>query len=99
MAARRKRGDNTANRNDNRDDGRATVPTPRTRDLDPGPPAIAQLGVVVTAGPDRGKVARASREALVIGTHASCDLVLQHDSVSRFHCDLSLDGDRAIVRD
>jgi transcriptional regulator with PAS, ATPase and Fis domain len=53
----------------------------------------------VEAGPDLGKSFVSDRDRVAVGTHESNQLVLTDRTVSRFHCDLSLDGDRVVVRD
>src|SRR5215470_16710534 len=38
-------------------------------------------------------------ERMLVGTHASCDVVLRDPSVSRFHCEIELGGRSVTVRD
>ena len=60
---------------------------------------VRQLQLVVLDGPDAGLRKRAEGERVVIGKHESCDVVLHDDTVSRFHCDVTIEGGRAVVRD
>jgi DNA-binding NtrC family response regulator len=60
---------------------------------------IDRIELVVLAGPDAGQSFRATGPRCVIGTHDSADLILKDATVSRFHCELSLDGGVVIVRD
>ncbi|MFT3769096.1 MAG: sigma 54-interacting transcriptional regulator [Minicystis sp.] len=69
-------------------------------------PAAARAHVLVTRvhltvieGPDAGAVRASSRPTMVIGSHESADLALSDRAVSRFHCELAVDGDRLHVRD
>ena len=74
---------------------------PRSTELvsrDAGP-VLDRIELVVLAGPDAGHTFRATGPRCVIGTHESADLVLQDSTVSRFHCELSLDNGAVIVRD
>ena len=65
------------------------------------PPAnlIRQLKLVVVDGPDAGRRVRADADRMVIGKHESCDLVVTDESVSRFHCDMTIVDGRVLVRD
>jgi transcriptional regulator with GAF, ATPase, and Fis domain len=60
---------------------------------------IRRLAVVVVAGPGAGVHHLAPRARIVIGTHLSADVRLGDRAVSRLHCELALEGDRAVVRD
>jgi two-component system response regulator GlrR len=60
---------------------------------------VREFRLAVVAGPDAGKTHRARRARTVIGTHESADFVLHDRSVSRFHCELSLSGGTAALRD
>jgi transcriptional regulator with PAS, ATPase and Fis domain len=53
----------------------------------------------VISGPDRGAKLELKSERTVVGTHPSNDLVLTDETVSRFHCELELAGNRVLVRD
>ncbi|HUH05660.1 MAG TPA: sigma 54-interacting transcriptional regulator [Kofleriaceae bacterium] len=63
------------------------------------PPAIHAFRVDIVRGPDAGLVTRADGERLVVGTHRSADLILTDRTVSRFHCELVIDGDALQLRD
>ena len=64
------------------------------------PRAATDTGVTVRVlnGPDAGRTLAVTRSALVVGSHATAQLRLDDRSVSRFHCELRLDG-RPHVRD
>ncbi len=61
--------------------------------------AIPQLRLRIVEGPGTGASFAARGERVVIGSHDSADLVLADKTVSRFHCELALRGDRIEVRD
>jgi transcriptional regulator with PAS, ATPase and Fis domain len=60
---------------------------------------VAPLELRVLTGPMAKKVFRAQRERFVIGVHPSADFVLDDETVSRFQCEISLEGDRIAIRD
>ena len=62
-------------------------------------PAVRSLRLDVVRGPDAGATLRSRGDRVVIGTHRTADLVLTDPTVSRFHCELVLDGDGALLRD
>src|SRR5512139_998381 len=49
---------------------------------------VPAFSLRVVHGPDAGKLFRASRERIVIGTGDTADLVLADKTVSRFHCEV-----------
>jgi DNA-binding NtrC family response regulator len=53
----------------------------------------------VVGGPDLGHSVTATGERTSIGKHDSCDLALTDPAVSRFHCEIVIEGNRAVVRD
>src|SRR5690606_7752187 len=55
--------------------------------------------LVVVEGPDAGRAARLGASACVVGSDASCDLVLTDDRVSRRHCEVRAVDARFVVRD
>src|SRR5262249_55767476 len=55
--------------------------------------------LVVAGGPDVGTSFTSTGERAIVGTHGAADLRLFDRTVSRFHCELSLQGGRAVVRD
>jgi len=62
-------------------------------------PMIDRIDLSVIGGPDAGRSIRATGKRCVVGTADGADLVLGDPTVSRFHCELVLEGGRAIVRD
>jgi DNA-binding NtrC family response regulator len=66
----------------------------------PFPPiALRRFRLVVVEGPDAGKSASSSGARLVVGTDASTSLVLSDGAVSRFHFEIEVVGERAMLRD
>jgi two-component system, NtrC family, response regulator GlrR len=61
--------------------------------------AVRQLSLLVVEGPTRGAQLSSTADRLTIGSHPSCDLVLDDPLVSRFHCELRIDIERATLRD
>ena len=57
------------------------------------------LNLTVTAGVDRGLLHAATGQRVVVGVHPSADLVLHDGTVSRFHCEVAVDGDRIAIKD
>jgi len=55
--------------------------------------------VSVTGGPDAGKRCTSSAERVVVGTHESADLVLTDETVSRFHFEIVIGPETALLRD
>jgi DNA-binding NtrC family response regulator len=55
--------------------------------------------IVVIDGPDKGAHAKSTGGALTLGTDPSCDLVLQCRATSRFHCEIELGEQGAMIRD
>ena len=60
---------------------------------------VRQLQLAVIDGPDAGLRKLATGDRMVIGKHESCDVVLSDDTVSRFHCDVTIEAGRAVVSD
>jgi DNA-binding NtrC family response regulator len=60
---------------------------------------LEALRIQVTAGPDAGVIHTAESATAVIGTAPGNDLVLTDETVSRFHLEIELRGDRIHVRD
>jgi two-component system, NtrC family, response regulator GlrR len=60
---------------------------------------IRRFRIAVTSGPDAGAEWREPHERCAIGSHPSNDLVVDDPTVSRFHCELVIAGDRLRVRD
>lgn len=74
-----------------------TVKLPRSRDR--ARTFVPQLELTVVAGPDAGLQYRAKQERVVIGVHPKADFVLTDKTVSRFHCELAVEGERVVIRD
>jgi len=53
----------------------------------------------VVEGPDEGRAFAWNGARAVFGKHESADFVLADNAVSRFHCELASEGDRAVVAD
>jgi DNA-binding NtrC family response regulator len=60
---------------------------------------VRRVGLRVLAGPDAGLTASSVGDRTVIGKHASCDVVLRDPAVSRLHCEIAVEGERAVIRD
>src|SRR5262245_26305039 len=60
---------------------------------------IRKLAFKVIAGPDRGGSYDAASERTVVGTHRSVDFVLRDPTVSRFHCEMTVEGATIRIRD
>jgi two-component system, NtrC family, response regulator GlrR len=60
---------------------------------------VPPLRLRVLDGAAAGALFSARRDRVVVGTHASADLVLADPTVSRFHCELVVAGGRVVVRD
>jgi two-component system, NtrC family, response regulator GlrR len=61
--------------------------------------AVQRFRLIVQRGPNAGTTFVSARERTVVGTHESCDLVLTDPKVSRFHCEIAVEGRRLAVRD
>jgi DNA-binding NtrC family response regulator len=61
--------------------------------------AVRRFRVTVISGPAAGKTWNDAGERCAIGSHAGNDLVIDDDTVSRFHCELAIVGDGVRVRD
>jgi DNA-binding NtrC family response regulator len=60
---------------------------------------VRQFRLTVIEGVDQGTVFVSSRDRTVVGTHPSVELVLRDTTLSRFHCEITVDEGRATVRD
>jgi DNA-binding NtrC family response regulator len=60
---------------------------------------VRRFRLSVVEGPNRGTAFRSSGLRTMVGTHPSANLVLTDRSVSRFHCEISLDEARPLIRD
>jgi DNA-binding NtrC family response regulator len=60
---------------------------------------VQRFSLAVVAGPDQGKSHLSSGARTVIGTLPSCDLVLSDPTVSRLHCEISIEDGTAVLRD
>ncbi|MBK7865273.1 MAG: sigma 54-dependent Fis family transcriptional regulator [Archangiaceae bacterium] len=72
---------------------------PQTQPMQQAGLPLRALAVTVVEGPDQGKRSAALTERITVGTAADNELVLTDPSVSRYHLELSRDGDRVRVRD
>ena len=82
--------------------GGATDPPPSTVTLanDDDAALTRRMSLEVVEGPERGRsFSSAACERVTIGSHETCDLVIDDPTVSRFHCELVVDGGRVRVRD
>ncbi|MBI5480714.1 MAG: sigma 54-dependent Fis family transcriptional regulator [Deltaproteobacteria bacterium] len=68
------------------DDGRLKVP-------------VRQFSLRVMAGPDGGATHTSAGERVAIGTERGADLVLTDPAVSRFHCEIVVAEEQALVQD
>ncbi|HEY4116793.1 MAG TPA: sigma 54-interacting transcriptional regulator [Byssovorax sp.] len=78
------------------DDGRTTS---LVKDRGASHATVQGFWLRVLTGPQASTTLHAAAERVVVGTHASADLVLEDETVSRFHCELEVDGGRVRVRD
>jgi transcriptional regulator with PAS, ATPase and Fis domain len=60
---------------------------------------MRRFWLVVTSGPDAGERRASTGERVVVGTHETADLILHDETVSRFHCEVEIAEDRAVLRD
>ncbi|HMG57514.1 MAG TPA: sigma 54-interacting transcriptional regulator [Kofleriaceae bacterium] len=60
---------------------------------------VRQFRLRVELGPDAGREAASHDTSIVIGSEAGARLKLDDGAVSRFHCELAVDGGRVRVRD
>jgi transcriptional regulator with PAS, ATPase and Fis domain len=63
------------------------------------PARVRRFRLVVDEGPDAGEKHVSSGERVVVGTHESANLVLHDETVSRFHLEIEISDDAAILRD
>jgi transcriptional regulator with GAF, ATPase, and Fis domain len=60
---------------------------------------VRQFHLRVLSGPNSGELFTSKQEKMVIGTHESADFRLTDPTLSRFHCEVALEGGKAVVRD
>jgi transcriptional regulator with PAS, ATPase and Fis domain len=60
---------------------------------------VPRVQVRVTAGPSKGQSIELSDASLLVGSSPECALVLDDESVSARHCELTRTGDGVVVRD
>jgi DNA-binding NtrC family response regulator len=65
----------------------------------PGGPAPARAQLVVVEGPDKGRAVSIDQDEVVVGTDASCGLVLTDDRVSHRHASIRREAGRYMLRD
>jgi two-component system response regulator GlrR len=78
--------------------GNGPVTAPTGRD-DLGAGSVRGFSLEVVEGPDAGRTWEAAGSRATIGSHASCELVLGDPTVSRFHCEVSIEASGTRVRD
>ena len=61
--------------------------------------ALHHQSLVVVAGPNRGLRREVDNPTVRIGTASSCDLVLEDDTVSRHHCEITVREEGYVLRD
>lgn len=75
----------------------------RTVDASPAGPAkraqVRRFRLCIVTGPDAGAVHVSEGAPMTIGTHESAQVRLADTTVSRFHCEITHDEDRATLRD
>jgi len=64
-----------------------------------GEASIRAFSLSVLSGPDAGAVYQSKGERTVVGSHESADFVLADRTVSRFHCEFSVDDTGVQLRD
>jgi two-component system, NtrC family, response regulator GlrR len=77
-------------------------PKPRTQLLEVGGVPhlpVQQFRLRVTTGAAAGAVFTSTGMRATVGTHESNDLVLADSTVSRFHCEITMSEEHAVVRD
>jgi two-component system, NtrC family, response regulator GlrR len=79
--------------------GRTLHTVQLVRSSDGSHAVMPPLTLTVTAGVDRGLVHAATGQRVVVGVHPSADLVLHDGTVSRFHCEVAVDGDHVSIKD
>jgi two-component system, NtrC family, response regulator GlrR len=65
----------------------------------PDAPRVRRFVLDVVEGPTAGEHWTSSGDRCAIGSHASNDLVLEDKAVSRFHCEVRVEGTVAWIRD
>ncbi len=62
-------------------------------------PQVPGFRLTIVEGPKVGRVWESSSESCSIGSHVGNDLVIEEPTVSRFHCEVTVDDNGARVRD
>jgi transcriptional regulator with PAS, ATPase and Fis domain len=60
---------------------------------------VRRFRLLVVRGSNLGTSRISDGDRAVIGKHESADMVLQDETVSRFHCEIAIEDGRAVVRD
>ena len=60
---------------------------------------VRRFRITIMEGPKVGEVWQSQSDRCSIGLHDSNDLVVEDPTVSRFHCEVSMDGGGPRVRD
>jgi len=63
------------------------------------PPAVRRFKLTVVEGPGAGRAVESDGDRLAIGLHPSNELTIDDPTVSRFHCEVRVEGSAARVRD
>ena len=76
------------------------MPTTRTAELGGRDVLVVQrFRLEVVEGPDQGARFESSGDRAVIGVGSSCNMVLTDETVSRFHCEITLSRGRPLLVD
>jgi hypothetical protein len=59
---------------------------------------VRGLRLTIEAGAQAGHTWSSLGDSCTIGSHPRCDLVIDDPTVSRFHCDVRIGEDRAVLR-
>ncbi len=58
-----------------------------------------KISLIIEAGPNKGEVIALEKSESVFGKSAECDIRIPSGVVSRRHCGISVENDRAVLRD
>ncbi|MBK8255820.1 MAG: sigma 54-dependent Fis family transcriptional regulator [Polyangiaceae bacterium] len=65
----------------------------------PSSPTVRRFRLRVVEGPAKGNTWESTGAACSIGSHENNDLAIDDGTVSRFHCEIQVDGDGVRIRD
>jgi two-component system, NtrC family, response regulator GlrR len=60
---------------------------------------VRRFSLQVAGGPQDGATYASEGRTVVVGTHRSADFILADTTMSRFHCEIGLDGGKPFLRD